>query len=72
MESVLKKIQDAREEENTRRTKANISDITVDGCQVRMHFDPQGDNAALSIVKEMLISAHLETILADVYGGVVA
>jgi hypothetical protein len=72
MESVLKKIKDARDEENKRRAYENISETVIDGCQVKIRFDPHGDISVLSAVKEMLISTHLETILASIHGGVVA
>lgn len=69
MESVLKKIRDARAEDCKRRAETNSYETVVDGCQVRVRFDPRGNSAVLPAVKNMLISAHLETVMA---GGIAA
>jgi hypothetical protein len=72
MESVLKRIRDARDNDNKRRAGVSISELVVDGCQVKVRFDQRGDSAALSAVKDMLISTHLESILVSAPGGVAA
>jgi len=69
MESVLKKIRQARETESKQRADTNITDTVVDGCQVRMRFCSTGDSKVMSAIQAMLISSYLESAFTTQPGG---
>jgi len=56
MESVLEKIRQPR---NESKKITNINETTIDGCSVKMRFDPIGDNSAMTAIQSMLLSAYL-------------
>ena len=64
MESVMIKIQQAREDEIKKRIESKTQETTVNGCHVRIRFATNGDSKVLSAVKAMLIAAHLDTAFA--------
>jgi len=69
MESVMEKIRQAREDKNAVRTESHIKEIVVDGCQVKMTFNPAGDSKAMAAIRSMLMSAHTDTLLSAPTGG---
>lgn len=69
MESVLQKIRQARDDDNKRRADACITEAVVDGCQVIMRFDADGDSKVMSAIKSMLMSAHMDAAFSTPRGG---
>ena len=62
MESVMKKIRQAREEETKRQAEKHITETVVDGCNVKIRFAAIGDSKVMNAVQSMLISAHLDAV----------
>jgi hypothetical protein len=69
MESVIYKIKEARADELKRKTTVSSTEIFVDGCSVKLHFDESGDNRIMQSIQSMLIAAYLETALTKQAGG---
>jgi len=69
MESVIQKIRQARDDENRKKLDVSKHETVVDGCQVKMRFDPIGDSKVLSAIQSMLISAYLDAAFAPSVGG---
>jgi hypothetical protein len=69
MESVLKKIREARKSEIQKKQNANMTfETNVDGCAVRLRFAQDADKKALSVAQDMLMSAYLDSAIASVAG----
>ena len=69
MESVMKKIRQAREIDIKKRTETYPTETIVDGCQVKLRFSTIGDNKIIPAIQSMLISSHLDAALALSNGG---
>ena len=69
MESVIQRIREARDDKNSTRIEPSVTETTVDGCQVKIRFDAYGDKNIMTAIRSMLISAHLDAVLAGSSGG---
>ena len=69
MESVMQQIKNARESNKKKQANANTHEAIVDGCQVKLKFNPTGDSKVMSSIQSMLLSAHMEVALKKATGG---
>ena len=63
MESVIQKIRQSREDDHEKQPDATITETVVDGCSVKISFASHSDNNNMSVIRSMLISAHLNNAL---------
>ena len=69
MESVMKKIQDFRKNENVVKSVSDITEMFIDGCHVKVRFAKTDDVKVIQSVKSMLISAHINSAFSSSAGG---
>ena len=65
MESVIQKIREAREDKYRTRIEPSVTETIVDGCQVKIRFNADGDKNIMTVVRAMLMSAHLDAALIE-------
>lgn len=63
MESVIKKIRQSREDDNKKQVYATITETVVDGCSVKIRFAAHGESNIMSVIRSMLVSAHMDNAL---------
>ena len=60
--------------DNRNEDKKHLTDILdkesiIDGCHVKLRFNPTGDNKIFSNIQSMLLSAYLDSTLTAQPGG---
>ena len=69
MESVIQKIREAREDKTGTRVEPSVTETIVDGCQVKIRFNADGDKNIMTAIRAILMSAHLDAALTECPGG---
>lgn len=69
MESVMNIIREARKAEIQKRKDLYNQETVINGCHVKIRFDPIGSKDVLASIQSMLISAHVDGALSSSCGG---
>ena len=69
MESVVEKIREAQLQKIRNKAEAHTMETVIDDCQVKIRFDPTGDNNIMKAIQRILISAHMDTAFSSSSGG---
>jgi len=67
-------IKQARDEMNIQSKKSRTDELfptetVIDGCHVKMRFDPVGDSNIISAIQSMLMSSHMDATLSGRLGS---